>query len=100
MSTYLITGSSRGIGLALAALISSKPHVRKVFASARSESEEVRKLVDESGGKVEFVKLDVTSAQSLENAVNVVEEGVGEGGLDGTSAWGTGWDDSADVLKR
>ncbi|PVH95936.1 short-chain dehydrogenase-like protein [Periconia macrospinosa] len=82
MATYFITGSSRGIGLALATLLASKSDVSKVFASARSETESVKNLVSESNKKVEFVKLDVVSQESIKEAVSQVEKSLGGKGLD------------------
>ncbi|CAI6242860.1 unnamed protein product [Periconia digitata] len=82
MSTYFVTGSSRGIGLALAGLLASKPDISKVFASARSETDSVKKLVSESNGKVTFVKLDVTSADSIKEAASQVGKALDGTGLD------------------
>lgn len=84
MASYLITGSSRGLGLAIAGLIASKPssEVSKVFASARSETDGIKKLVSESNGRVEFVQLDVTSEESAKKAASTVEQSLGGKGLD------------------
>ncbi|EKG14038.1 Short-chain dehydrogenase/reductase SDR [Macrophomina phaseolina MS6] len=84
MASYLITGSSRGLGLAIAGLIASKPasEVSKVFASARSETEGVKKLIAESNGRVEFVQLDVTSQESAKKAASQVEQSLNGKGLD------------------
>ncbi|KAH7042847.1 short-chain dehydrogenase-like protein [Macrophomina phaseolina] len=84
MASYLITGSSRGIGLALAALLACKPvsEVSKVFASARRESDALKKLIDESAGRVEFIQLDVASEQSAKQAARIVEKSLDDKGLD------------------
>jgi NAD(P)-dependent dehydrogenase (short-subunit alcohol dehydrogenase family) len=82
MTTYLITGSSRGLGLALASLFASTPDVSKVFASARSESDGIKNLVASSNGKVEFVELDVTSVDSMREATTQVEKCLSGKGLD------------------
>ncbi|CBY01466.1 hypothetical protein IAQ61_003294 [Plenodomus lingam] len=82
MSTYLITGSSRGLGLGIASLLASKSDVSKVFATARSESDGIKKLVAESNGKVEFVPLEVTSQDSAKKAAEQVEKSLAGKGLD------------------
>ncbi|KAF2850858.1 short-chain dehydrogenase-like protein [Plenodomus tracheiphilus IPT5] len=82
MSTYLITGSSRGLGLAIAGLLASTSDVSKVFATARSESEGIRKLIAENNGKVEFVPLEVTSQDSVKKAAEQVEQSLAGKGLD------------------
>jgi len=82
MATYLITGSSRGLGLALAGLIAAKPEVTKVFATARSESDGIKKLSAETNGKVEFVPLEVTSQDSAKKAAAQIEKSLAGKGLD------------------
>ncbi|KAF2136705.1 uncharacterized protein K452DRAFT_292218 [Aplosporella prunicola CBS 121167] len=84
MSSYFITGSSRGLGLTLARQLAAKPasEVSKVFASARSETEPLKNLVAENNGRVEFVQLDVTSEESAKKAASTVEQSLGEKGLD------------------
>lgn len=84
MSSYFITGSSRGIGLAIVQLFASKPsaEISKVFASARSETDDIKKLVAESNGRVEFVQLDVTSEESVKKAASHVEQSLNGKGLD------------------
>lgn len=83
-STYLITGSSRGIGLAIVTALAAKPatEVSKVFASARSETDSLKQLIAKSGGRVEFVALDVTSQESAKSAASKVTESLGGKGLD------------------
>ncbi|KAF2259433.1 short-chain dehydrogenase-like protein [Lojkania enalia] len=82
MATYFITGSSRGLGLALAGLLAAEPNVSKVFASARSESAGIKKLVSQSSGRVEFIPLDVTSQESAKAAASQVEKSLNGKGLD------------------
>ncbi|KAF2197873.1 short-chain dehydrogenase-like protein [Delitschia confertaspora ATCC 74209] len=82
MATYLITGSSRGLGLALASIFASKPDVSKVFAAARSQSDGIKTLIANSNGKVEFVQLDVTSQESAKKAAAQVEQSLAGKGLD------------------
>ncbi|KAH6960293.1 dehydrogenase [Fusarium avenaceum] len=84
MSSYLITGCSRGIGLALAGLLASKPtsEVGKIFAGARNETDALKKLIAESNGRVEFVPIEVTSEQSVKQASETVKKALGSNGLD------------------
>ncbi|KAH8828830.1 dehydrogenase [Flagelloscypha sp. PMI_526] len=63
MSTYLITGSTRGIGL-----------VSHIFASGRRPSEGLAKLAQANPDRVHFVELEVTNASSINNAVKQVEQ--------------------------
>ncbi|EKG13565.1 Short-chain dehydrogenase/reductase SDR, partial [Macrophomina phaseolina MS6] len=86
MASYLVTGSSRGIGLALAATLASQPasEVAKVFAAARSASEGLKKVISELGGdRIEYVELEVTSVESIQRAVAQVSVSLGgTAGLD------------------
>lgn len=84
MSSYLITGCSRGIGLALAGLLASKPtsEVGKIFAGARKETDALKKLIAGSNGRVEFVPIEVTSEQSVKQAFETVKKALGSNGLD------------------
>ena len=84
MASYLITGCSRGLGLSLATILATRPssNVGKVFASARSESEGLKRLIQDAVGHVEFVQLDVASKDSAEEAANQVEKSLGDKGLD------------------
>lgn len=64
MSTYLVTGSSRGLGLALVAELASMPSTKvgTIFATARSDaSPKFKELVQNSAGRVVFVQLDTTN---------------------------------------
>lgn len=54
MASYIITGASRGIGLALAGILAAKPvsEVSIVYAAARTETDALKKLIAKSGGRV------------------------------------------------
>lgn len=84
MASYFITGTSRGIGLQLAASLASRPSsdVSKVFAAARKESEDLKKLAEGANGRVQFVPLELTSKQSAEEAARLVERALKGQGLD------------------
>jgi NAD(P)-dependent dehydrogenase (short-subunit alcohol dehydrogenase family) len=85
MATYLITGSSRGLGLALVKQLVALPHsqVRTVFATARSEnSAALQELVHQHTNRVVLVKLDVSSQPSISTAMAKVKEHLRGQGLD------------------
>ena len=81
MATYLVTGSSRGLGLKLVAHLLAHPSdtVGTIFATARSDASiELKELVDGSAGRVQFVKLDVTDKVSIKEAAGQVKSLLGE----------------------
>ncbi|KAL2074163.1 hypothetical protein VTL71DRAFT_7941 [Oculimacula yallundae] len=84
MASYLITGTSRGLGLALVEHLTTLPssEVSTIFAFARSESPALKSLIDKSSGKVVFIKGDVTDEESIKKAVVEVKSHLGEKGLD------------------
>ena len=84
MASYLITGSSRGIGLGYVTILARKDasEVSKIFAAARSENSSLKKLISESAGRIEFVPLEVTSEESAKKAAQHVERSLGDKGLD------------------
>lgn len=84
MASYLITGCSRGLGLATASFLASlsRDDVNIVFATARSHSPTLDKLVQDSAGRVVFLHIDTTDIQSVEQAVREVNTKLGGKGLD------------------
>lgn len=85
MASYLVTGSSRGLGLALVSRLASLPkaEVASIIATARQDnSPQLKEIVSASSGRVEFVKLDVTDKTSVEEAVKSVEHKLKGKGLD------------------
>lgn len=85
MATYLITGSSRGLGLSLVTRLASLPisEVGTVIATSRQDnSPRLRDLVHSSSGRVRFVPMDVTDTQSVQEAVRSVEERLQGRGVD------------------
>jgi NAD(P)-dependent dehydrogenase (short-subunit alcohol dehydrogenase family) len=82
MATYLITGCSQGIGLALAAYLAGLPSISTVFASARRYSPELKTLVESSSSKVVYVYTDVEDESSVQAAAEAVEKALDGKGLD------------------
>lgn len=84
MASFLITGASRGFGLALARELVSLPakDVGKIIASARGDSPVLDELTKSSSGRVVVVKLDVTNRESIKKAVADVEAKLEGKGLD------------------
>lgn len=84
MASYLITGCSRGLGLALTSHLLSFPpsEVRAIIATSRTESSPPKDLTEKSGGRVKFIQLETTNETSIKNAVTESEKILGEKGLD------------------
>ena len=80
MATFVITGCSRGLGLELATQLTalSANVVKTVIATARSDtSAALKKLVENSNGRVQFVELDVTNKASAKEAATRVASSAG-----------------------
>ncbi|KAI3007358.1 hypothetical protein CBS147346_3167 [Aspergillus niger] len=84
MASYLITGASRGIGLAMARTLASKPanEVSVIFAAARTQTDDLKRLVAQSSGRIHPVSMDVESNNSIQAAVASVEHALSGKGLD------------------
>ncbi|KAL5365267.1 hypothetical protein BJX96DRAFT_158857 [Aspergillus floccosus] len=85
MANYLITGSARGLGLALATHLASFPkaEVASIFATSRRDnSSGLAELVASSSGRVVFIPLDATDRTSVQNAARQVEKQLHGRGLD------------------
>ncbi|KAL4737890.1 NAD(P)-binding protein [Aspergillus similis] len=84
MASVLITGASRGFGLALVRELSSRPasEISTVFAAARGDASTLDDLARGSLGRVMAVRLDVTDQPSIKQAAAEVETRLGGKGLD------------------
>lgn len=71
MSTILIIGCSRGLGLAFVQILANEPQVGVVFATSRSPqpSEELAAIIQTSNCEVRFIQLDPRNTQSVTTAV-------------------------------
>lgn len=108
MTSFLITGSSRGLGFALVSRLASLPEseVGTIFATARQDnSAQLNEVIKASNGRVQFVQLDVTNQASAEEAARVVEGKLNGQGLDylvnnvGMADWAKGNLDGMYVSK-
>ncbi|KAL7899503.1 short chain oxidoreductase [Trichoderma sp. SZMC 28014] len=108
MASYLITGCSRGIGLATASHLASlsKDNVSIIFATARSHSSALDKLVQDSAGRVIFLNIETTNKTSVSAAATEVEKILGDRGLDvlinnaGITAYTPGWTETLTDLNH
>ncbi|KFY17159.1 hypothetical protein V492_00837 [Pseudogymnoascus sp. VKM F-4246] len=84
MASYLVTGSLRGLGLAMVTHLSnsSPSEARFVFAAARSQTPELKELVTKSSGRVVYIEMDTTNQASVDKAVKAIEIQLGDKGLD------------------
>lgn len=85
MATYLITGTSRGIGLELTKQLLELPvsQVSKVFAVTRSDSSgPLRDLINKNSDRVIHIIAAVDDTESVQRAARDVEANLGAQGLD------------------
>jgi len=85
MSSYLITGAGRGLGLELVRQLSQRSprEVSAVFATIRGPpSEALQELVAEAQGRIIVMHMVVTDKDSIAAAVGQVRERLGGRGLD------------------
>lgn len=99
MASFLITGANRGLGLAFTKYLVSltASQVSIIFAAARSESAALKEVIASSGGRVVYIKLEITNEENVKEAVRQVEKILGDKGLDvlinnaGASDWSPNW---------
>lgn len=76
MATYLVTGSSRGLGFNIVNHLASRPasEVGTIFATSRQTvSTQLQELIEREKGRVAFVELDAASQSSVKEALGEVE---------------------------
>ena len=83
MTSYLITGSSRGIGLEITRQLVESDAEITVFAAARSVSASgFKELLERHPTQIIHVPLEVTSEDSIKAAVSLVTTKLNGRGLD------------------
>ncbi|KAL6233635.1 hypothetical protein BDW75DRAFT_231832 [Aspergillus navahoensis] len=84
MASYLITGASRDIGLAILQNLSSKPatEVSIIFAAARTQTTELMDIIAQSAGRVQLVPIDIEDKACVLAATATVEKALHSAGLD------------------
>ena len=74
MKTALITGGSRGIGRAIALSLGKNFHVIVGFANSEDKANNVVKEIVDAGGSASAVQIDISNAESVDNAFSIVEK--------------------------
>ena len=83
MSSYLVTGGGRGLGLELVTQLAKHPDTSIVFAATRSEpSEGLQTLVTSSQGRVVHLKLPITDKAGVAAGAEDLKGKLGGKGLD------------------
>lgn len=85
MSSYLITGAGRGLGLALVEQLLGRPasEVKLIFATMRrAPSPELQKLIDDEPDRLVHVLVDPCDLATIRDAVPIVDKRLSGTGLD------------------
>lgn len=85
MSSYLITGANRGVGLELVKQLSAFPatKISVIFAAIRADvPAPLQDLIDGSRGRIVPVQVQITDRSSIAKAVEIVQHKLSGKGLD------------------
>ncbi|KAI1336946.1 hypothetical protein F5Y15DRAFT_191722 [Xylariaceae sp. FL0016] len=86
MASYLITGTSQGLGLGLVEVLNEMPEgtVKHIFATTRSSqpNEALSALIAKSNGRAQHVVMDLDSTESIRAAASTVAAALAGAGLD------------------
>ncbi|EIT74387.1 hypothetical protein AFCA_011262 [Aspergillus flavus] len=84
MATYIVTGSARGLGLAMVKELASREptDVSLVIAATRKSSTALDEIVARDSGRVIFIPLDVSNEASISSCVEKTGSVVGQKGVD------------------
>ena len=74
MKTALVTGGSRGIGSAIALRLGKNFHVVVGYANSKDKANNVAKEIVAAGGSASTVQIDISNAESVDNAFSIVEK--------------------------
>ena len=74
MKTAFVTGGSRGIGSAIALALGKTFHVVVGFANSEDKGNDVVKEIVAAGGSASTVQIDISNAESVDNAFTRIEK--------------------------
>ena len=74
MKTAFVTGGSRGIGSAIALALGKTFHVVVGFANSEDKAIDVVKEILAAGGSASTVQIDISDAESVDNAFTRIEK--------------------------
>ena len=74
MKTAFVTGGSRGIGSAIALALGKTFHVVVGFANSEDIANDVVKEIVTAGGSASTVQIDISDAESVDNAFTTIEK--------------------------
>ena len=74
MKTAFVTGGSRGIGSAIALALGKTFHVVVGFANSEDKASDVVKEIVAAGGSASTVQIDISDAESVDNAFTKIEK--------------------------
>ena len=74
MKTAFVTGGSRGIGSAIALALGKTFHVVVGFANSEDKASDVVKEIVAAGGSASTVQIDISEAESVDNAFTRIEK--------------------------
>ena len=74
MKTALVTGGSRGIGSSIALGLGKNFHVVVGYANSEDKAINVAKEIVAAGGSASTVQIDISNAESVDNAFSIVEK--------------------------
>ena len=74
MKTALITGGSRGIGSAIALALGKNFHVVVGYTNSEDKANDVVQEIIAAGGNASTVQIDISNAESVDNAFTTVEK--------------------------
>ena len=74
MKTAFVTGGSRGIGSAIALALGKTFHVVVCFANSEDKANDVVKEIVAAGGSASAVQIDISDAESVDNAFTTIEK--------------------------
>ena len=74
MKTAFVTGGSRGIGSAIALALGKTFHVVVGYANSEDKANDVVKEIVAAGGSASTVQIDISDAESVDNAFTTIEK--------------------------